>query len=725
MEGAAMKEWLTAREIAAEALPEMPTTHSAVVRLADRLGWADSLSYVRPRAGRGGGLEYHVNLLLPEARLEYERRHRQIERAEPAPAPALVLGDNLTDRAARERDARLAIVAAYEAFSKGQRLSEASRTQIFVDRYNLRSIAIDSWIVELVPQLSKRTLARWRSFKFMGRADRLAVDRAAARKGKGLLDTAEGGRLQTFVLALIAHQPLLTAKQVQVQCRAKFGDTLTNVETGQVFSVPPVRTFQHFIKTLKSTKVVLLTKLSDPDRYRSAMAPSGVGTYRWVGEPNTLWMIDASPIDALDRDGRRPNVYACIDIGTRRAIFYVSHTPRAAAVALLLRKAILAWGVPDKIKTDNGSDFVAAETKRLFASLQVEMELSQAYHPEEKIHVERVIKTFQHDCAAQLPGFIGHNVADRKRIEDRKTFAQRLHMETADAFGATLDEQDFQRLIDGWSETIYQQRPHAGLKGRTPASAAASSSKPIRTVDARALDILLMPIPDQGGIRTVTKLGIRVAGRHYIINAALPKDRVLVRMDPMDAGRAYAFDAETGAYVGEATCPELSGISAATLLAAKREITAERLNKSGREVRKEIKDLISGPSLLERALQVAARDLPNVIPLPKRQIPHETPAIAAALEAATRTPEPAPFSAQVERMHAELMAAAVPTMPAATDTVRPIRTQETPQQRYRRARALMARREGGEPISEADAYWLGNYTAGPEYRGQHAVYGEV
>lgn len=716
-----MKEWLTAREMAEEALPDLPTTHSAMVRLASRLGWDESMSYVRPRAGRGGGLEYHVNLLPTSARLEYERRHRQIELA-PAPVgPTLVLGDNLTDRAARERDARLAIVAAYDAFSRGQRLSEASRTQIFVDRYNLRSIDVDAWIVGLVPQLSKRTLARWRSLKFMGRADRLAVDRAAARKGKGVLDTAEGGRLRTFVLALIAHQPLLSAAQVRTQCRAEFGDAVD--ARGKTLPMPPVRTFQHFLATLKTTEAVVLAKLSDPDRYRSTMAPSGVGTYRWASTPNALWMIDASPVDALCIDGRHA-IYACIDIATRRTILYCSRTPRAAAVAMLLRKAILAWGVPSQVKTDNGSDFVATDTKRLFKNLDIEPLVSRAYTPQEKGHVERVIKTFQHDCATLLPGFVGHSVADRKRIEDRKGFADRLGQDTAEAFGVSLTGAELQLQVDQWVDLIYSQAEHSSL-GTTPALAAARSTAPISTVDVRALDILLMPVASQGGIRTVTKFGIRVDGYHYVAAACLPGDRVLVRMDPMDAGRLLAFDAETGVYRGEGICAELSGIAAATLLQAKREAQAAILDGKAREARVEIKRLTKGPHLLARALDVARRDLPNVIALPKREERHETPALTAALDAATRSTEPVQFSAQVEQMHAELMAAAAPTMPTATDTVRPIRSQETPQQRYRRARALLARRDGGEPISEADAYWLGHYTAGPEYRGQHAVYGEV
>ncbi len=97
-----MKEWLTAREIAAERLSnELPETDRGMQIFAEREGWNNSLVYCRKRAGRGGGLEYHINLLPMVARIEYERRHRQIERVEPPKESEIVLGSNLTDRATR------------------------------------------------------------------------------------------------------------------------------------------------------------------------------------------------------------------------------------------------------------------------------------------------------------------------------------------------------------------------------------------------------------------------------------------------------------------------------------------------------------------------------------------------------------------------------------------------------------------------------------------------
>jgi len=64
-----MKLWLTSSELAEAGLPGLPARRESVIRMAEREGWADYASLCRPRAGRGGGLEYHVSLLPPAARL--------------------------------------------------------------------------------------------------------------------------------------------------------------------------------------------------------------------------------------------------------------------------------------------------------------------------------------------------------------------------------------------------------------------------------------------------------------------------------------------------------------------------------------------------------------------------------------------------------------------------------------------------------------------------------
>lgn len=724
--GTPLKDWLTAREIAAEALPDMPVTESAVIRLADREAWNTHPTYARKRQGRGGGMEYHFRLLPTLAQVAYVQKHMTVG-AVPARQETVPEGPIVQGRPGLERDARLAVIAAFELFERGLRLNRQGCLAVFCDKYEMGSIKVEDWVKQTIPSVSRRSLMRWMSIKRLGCVDNLAVDRSKARAGTGVLDTANGGKVKAFVLSLIAHAPQLSAAQVRTQVEDEFGDALQVVSKGVQSSieVPPIRTFQHFLKVLKETHKVELVKLTNPDKFRSTMALSGVGTLRHITDPNALWQIDASPVDALCVDGRHA-IYACIDIATRRTIWYVSRTPRASAVALLIRKAILAWGVPDTIKTDNGSDFVAQDTKRLFSSIGITMELSEAYSPQQKGHVERAIKTFQHQFASLLPGYVGHSVAERKAIEDRKSFADRLGQDTAEAFGVSLSGAELQQAIDRWSETMYAHAPHGGLKGRTPFQAAAESTTPIRTVDERALDVLLMPVAGKNGIRTTTKFGIRIDHYHYICAAILPGTDVFVRRDPNDMGRVHAFTPDHGTYLGEAICPELSGIHPETWLKAQKELRSEIITEKTAEIRKGIRDIMKGPALHERALRNAARKIPNVVALPKREERHETPEIRAALDAAG-APADRPMTqifaeaeAYRQRIQSEIMADLAPQVSG--DKVAPIRKEATPAQKFRRWQEIRARIEAGEAVTEDEAYWAGSYSTTAEWKTQKTMF---
>lgn len=742
-----MKEWLTAREIADLRLPDMPETERGAQLYAARNGWNGSL-LVRDRKGQGGGIEYSIRLLPTLAQVAYSQRHLVVDsKLEDRPARETPGSSGLSARAQLERDAKLAILAAYQRFSAGLRLGHATLVQVYVDKYNCGSIDVAPWVREAVPSLSKRTLIRWKSAKRDGRANALAYDPAAARKGTGVLDTANGGKVRAFVLGLIAQQPYLSAHHVRALCRDEFGDRVTVVSKGVETSIdmPPVRTFQHALRGFKQTHRVELTKLTNPDLYRSTLAPAGVGTLRQVTEPNQLWQIDASPIDVLCVDGRH-SIYAAVDIAPRRMIFQVSRTPRASAVALLMRRAIIAWGVPDKVKTDNGTDFTARDTERLLLSLDIEVELSDPYQPQQKGHIERGIRTFQHEIGPLLPGFIGHSVADRKAIESRKSFAQRLGESEAETFSVSLTGAELQEYIDQWATAAYQHRPHAGLKGDTPFKAALASTRPIRRVDERALDLLLMPVAGSDGRRTVTKFGIRIDHYHYLTPNILPGTIVFVRQDPNDLGRAFAFSEDGGRFLGDAICAELAGINPQAFVAEAKAMQREIVDERSRPIRDEARRLARGPALIERVLNVARRDAPNVIPLPKREEKHSTEQIAAAIEAMGERLHPAREltpreAAEHRRMVDEMLAEdaarihdeAAAVLQARADEIETARTAhlpksekvvalpETPKERYRRA-VLFGRQLEAGTIAAADAVWLGGYQLSAEFKAHRQLH---
>lgn len=750
---------MTAAEIAAAKLPGMPTTKRGVAAKAQAEGWDQNPALARARQGRGGGFEYDVRILPTLARMALLQREISVglpsvsQDEPPVEAPA-----NLSDRAAREQAARLAIVRQFEQFAAGlPRLRHVAHLQLFQDKYNLRTLHIEPWVLEMVPAVSKRSLDRWRAARKAGDLGKLAVDRAQARKGTGVLDVANDGKVRTAVLALLAQNAHYSAGHIRGQIESIFGSSLwvpyKGAAPGMTKSVPvpPVRTFQNFIATLKAENKVVLTKLTDPDRYRSTMLPAGVGALRHIIQPNMLWQIDASPIDALCTDGRH-SIYACVDVFSRRAIVLVSKTPRAAAVALLLRKAIMAWGVPLTIKTDNGSDFVARDTQRLLVSLGIEQDVSDAYSPQQKGHIERFIRTFQHDFATLLPGFVGHSVADRKAIENRKSFAARLGQTEAETFDVKLSGLDVQRYADKWVATMYEQREHYGLQGLSPVQKWNTANYRPRTVDVRALDLLLMPIAggSGNGIRTTTKFGIRVDNYHYATPGILPGTMVLVRQDPEDLGHVLAFEPDGGRFLGEGTCPELAGVHPATFIKAVRQLQGEALEQIAKPVKHMMRELAKGPAPIDRALQIAAeRELTNVVSLPEvieAQTTRQIDAAMAAMDTLAGNTPTIQLDEATQAEHRRLIAAyeadeaaleaeafdAVELQQAAYEADRAaelaaalpanVETIETPKSRYLRAVKIDRAMHAGEPVQPFDALWLGQYQTTDEYRGHKAVH---
>ncbi|QND45235.1 DDE-type integrase/transposase/recombinase (plasmid) [Rhizobium lusitanum] len=719
-----MKDWLTAREIAEERLPHLPTAESSVIRLAKRENWDQHPTFARRRSGLGGGLEYHFRLLPSLAQIAYFQKYKVVGDDVPELDVRLKGKAELTDRETKERDARLAVLSAYELFSRGLKLNQQACIQVFCDRYQMGSIRVDEWVKSVIPATSRRTLLRWLSAKRSGTADALGVDRSKARAGTGLLETANNGAVRAFVLAWIARSPHLSADIIRGYCEDHFGAELTD-RNGELKPLPPPRTFQHFIKALKASENVVLTKITDPDKFRSTMKLSGTGTYRYIDEPNALWMIDASPVDALCVDGRY-SMYACIDIATRRLIITLSKTPRASSVGLLIRKSILKWGVARVIKTDNGSDFVAIATKRLFSNLDTEADVSDAYSPEQKGHVERVIKTFQHEVCPQLPGYIGHNVADRKAIEGRKSFAQRLGADENDLFEVSLTAEQLQRHIDDWVEYVYATRVHSALNGRSPEQVVAASMTPIRRVDERALDALLMPVAGKNGIRTVGKQGIKHDNAQYLIGSVMVGTDVFCRLDPIDMGRLYAFSADDGRYLDVAICPERAGINPQTFVKAQKELAAELIREKEREIKADIRELKRGPSGIERTIRLAkkkaaereaAKD--NVIQLPKREEQHTTPAIAAAIDAMTipqNSSTPKPLNDQAAKLHEAIVRESAQRVSAKVVHLDPDAGLSETARRVKWALAIDDQIAAGAVIDDETAIQLARFKSTPQYR---------
>ncbi|MCR5855960.1 transposase family protein [Mesorhizobium sp. J428] len=543
-----------------------------------------------------------------------------------------------------------------------------------------------------------------------------------------MLHTANGGRLRDHILGVLVAKPHFTADEVRTDCIAEFGKEIV-LRHGEVGAMPPLRTFQHFLKALKVEEQVPLALVTNPDKHRSHFALSGTDAYSWVKDPNQLWQVDASPVDVMCLDGRH-SIYLCIDIATRRVVITTSKTPRASAVNLMTRKALLAWGAPVAVKTDNGTDFTAIETISLLDALNIDVQRSTRYSPQEKGHVERAIKTFQYGFCTKQPGYIGHDVEDRKEIEARKAFAARLHCDDKDAFCVELTAAELQARIDRWV-VDYETSEHefVGLGKVIPAQLAAASVKPIRTVDERALDVLLMPLAGGGGIRTMSKKGLRIDHHYYQAPEILPRTQVFVRLDPGDAGIVRAYSPDRHEFLAVAVCYSLAGVNPVERLkearAKRKAVERSRIDPAIAATR-HIKPGDYFPrhmAVKEAEAAERMKGLENVVPLPRRTQDHSTPQIAAAIEsfdAHLKGPRRAVFDDAAKMRHQRLVAELSGSDDRAGN-VTPLRREEAPAQRFARMIEIERRRDAGAPLSEDEAHELGSYQQSSEYKSRKAM----
>ncbi|CAA0128958.1 Uncharacterised protein [Starkeya nomas] len=624
-----------------------------------------------------------------------------------ATAEAEPEAERLALNAAEQRDARLALLAAVERFTASSGLPRARADALFCSSYEAGTIEVAPWVRAAVRSITPRTLFRWRAARAAGATHRLAVDRGAARRGRGVLDVANEGGVRNVILAAMAKNPFLSADHICAVVKARFGDML-DVDGASV-PIPTIRTFQNALKAWREAYKSELLALTDPDAFKNKLRVSG-RTAHLVSRCNELWTIDASPADALTKDGRY-NTYVAVDVYPRRVMVLITRTPRAAAVGLLMRRAILEWGVPERVKTDNGSDFTAKYTERVLAALGIEVELSAPFSPWQKGTVERAIGTMQRDLMRTLPGFIGHSVADRKAIEGRKAFAERLGRDDDKAFSVDLTAAELQDYCDRWANGRYANRPHSALAGATPFQVASADRTPIRRVDARALDMLLAPVAGRNGIRTVGKEGVKVDHTFYIAAGVLPGTEVLVRMDPADMGRAYLFDPSGETFIGEAIAPEIAGVDPAEAVARAQAAQKAFMAERTAELRK-VK--FRPREFAEAILREGEQQAGTLLAFPKREEVHSTPAIEAAIEATTPV-EPRPVPASVVDLQRQLLA---------EDNVAPIRRAETGHDRWKRACTITAALKAGRDVNPDDLIWLGGYREGSEYRGYAATWGD-
>lgn len=683
---------------AAQIAQAMGCTKSTVIRRAEREAWAFT-----DETGRGGTRRlYSVDQLPGTARaaLAWRQPAVVVPGVDPAAAQALVANAGRTEGArlalrggleqaaasARRQtslrqaaelapsaqarmDARLAVVRACETYTRASGLPAHQARIGFALAYNDGAIDVPPTVRAEVPRTSDTSIERWQAAIKKHGITALAGS-YGNRAGSGRIDRQQA--LQDFIQAMLVQYPHARATHVMQGLQARFEGPSSPVRA----VLPSLRSLERWIEQWRTAHAGTLMALANPDAWKNNQMVAFGSKSDGIDGLNQLWELDSSPADLMLTDGRY-SLIGGIDVGTRWPRLVVSKTSKATAVAALVRRMLLDMGVPERVKTDNGSDYTSNHIVRVFTALSPTgrwedmQQLCPPFQPWHKPHIERFFGTFTRDLVELCPGYIGHDVAERSAIEARKSFADRL-MKRGEVVELGMSSADLQAFCDQWIDTVYMHNPHEGLGGITPFEAAARRTGDRRRIDdEHALDVLLAEAPGNNGRRTVGKKGIRLDDTHFIapeLEAWVGRE-VQVRYDALqhDLGRLYVFGGDDLAFICIAEAPERTGMNRHEVALKAKAIQTKRVQDERRALKAAAKrvgtDQVVGEILRSRAAQAG-----KLATLPSRAAQaYTSPGLAAAADAAATGLAPTRTTADIEQLQAvqaaqaRIAAAQVPT----------------------------------------------------------------
>lgn len=718
-----MTQWLTIRQL--DGLPGMPAHISRRRELLDRLG-----AQRRERCAQGGGFEYLASTLPEEIRqalaaraastvagvvkpavdaMEAGRHARHSAQVQACADAMARYGVALSARGGFDpaTNPRLDLFQRFETYHRARGGAVWPAIQEFCALWGRGEVEALPATRAAYPALPAKTLDKWyRVWRLNGVE---ALLERKPRKDKGQSQLARDDELHSVFVAAVAEMHDPTARQVHRVIVHQLGEERT----------PAIGTLKRWLREYRDTNKVALLKLKNPDGWRNKYMPAFGSRSEHILQVNEEWQLDSTIADAQQRveiafnmpDGqtgeiRRHAIVAVIDVFTRRAQVLVSRTSSSNAVKAVTRSAMLAWGQPQRVKTDNGKDYTAVDYDFALDALKVGHLLCTPFSPDQKPFIERFLGTLMHDLFPMLQGFVGHDIAMRKAIESAKSFAQRFGDKGVDL---RMTPERLQDVINGWLDE-YHERVHSEL-GCSPNAMAERHTTHVVRIDERALDLFMMPVAGNG-LRMVTKRGISLENAWFAAPAlaAVMGQQVYCRQDEGDLGALHVF-ALDGAYICRALDHTRLGINRSELAAKTRAIESATVKPMVDAMRKAGKRGLTAKavaSIYAERQDAAVEQASNVTRLSPRVVHESTPAVESYLASKDTTVVDA--SRQAAR--------AAFDEPAATA---PVLRLDTPRQRYSAWVRMTARTDAGEQLSARDAEWLRSYQGSNEYEAWHSM----
>ncbi|SNY91421.1 putative transposase [Cohaesibacter sp. ES.047] len=471
-----LREWYTARELAELKLTGLPQSdRKSLIRFAERHDW-QSTSLARKRSGRGGGWEYHIDLLPEAARSELQKRitlERHKADNSLVQSKRAIAVQNQQAFNARQRvmmEARAALLVEIERRSIISGLSRRKAILQFLEDLNLYRAGLPtsdehskdktdyaalSEAVELAAErrnsLSLRSVYGWFSARDEGGVTALAPQ--IKKKTKSLAEVEWFGEFLKFY-----------ARPSKPSIAQALGDYIETLED------------KSFAPSYKQVRTALC-KLGNVDRVRGREGALTIkARMAYVSRsteglmPTSIYTADGKTFDAevahlLTGQPFRPEITSVLDVFTRRCVgFSVSLKENVIAVSDALRRASVEHGIPAIFYVDNGPGYrnktFDADATGMMGRLGISKMHSIAYNSQARGIIERFHGSVWNPLAKSYVTYVGRDMdkeARKKAFDvtrrEVKEFGRSRILIEWDAFLA-----DCEKAVEQ-----YNDKPHSEL----------------------------------------------------------------------------------------------------------------------------------------------------------------------------------------------------------------------------------------------------------------------
>lgn len=288
-------------------------------------------------------------------------------------------------------------------------------------------------------QISERTLRRWLFYY--------------EHEGyKGLLPKSKPGNTNGSVTKRIVDEAVMLRREVPTR------------SIRQIITILEMEGFVAPGQIKRSTLQDHLVKRGYGSRQLSMYHSTGAGAARRFqrAHRNDLWQMDLKYLLVLPETSQRKaqQIYASVivDDATRVAVACkVYEKQDTHNVLASFRQAIKMFGVPDRIFTDNGGQYINKHIQQVCAKLGVKKITARPRAASAKGKVEVLNK------------YLDTFVAEVKLKNPQSTA-------------------EIQHYLDIWMQELYHNKPHSALDGKTPMSVFKQDDKNIRWASQEQLD---------------------------------------------------------------------------------------------------------------------------------------------------------------------------------------------------------------------------------------------